>query len=106
MMKRRIISILLAVCLMLGALSGCSAGGGEGTPTTAENGGTKPGKTTGKAAETGDGPMGRYVEQQLEFPQNGGQVVDILSDGQGGLELYMNVNGEGCLLYTSPSPRD
>lgn len=99
MMKRRIISILLAVCLMLGALSGCSAGGGEGTPTTAENGGTKPGKTTGKAAETGDGPMGRYVEQQLEFPQNGGQVVDILSDGQGGLELYMNVNGEG-VRYT------
>lgn len=111
-MKKQIISAVLAAILLAGTLAGCSAGGAggqggqSGTNATAEaeasgagNGGTGAGagEKTGGTGAGGTGaasaPKGRYVEQELSFPDGCGEVADLTSDGQGGLELYTSADG-------------
>lgn len=102
-MKKRILSAILAAALAAGTLAGCSGGGAGGTGSTVEveTGGNGAGAAGTGADQTGaggtgngeGGPKGRYVEQELSFPEDCGEIADLTSDGRGGLELYTSADG-------------
>lgn len=82
-MRKRIISLCLAVCMMCGSLWGCS---GTGQPD--ETGSTKKNQEE-TVSQTDNGPKGRYVESTISIPlEDGEQVSDIIQTEENVLELY------------------
>lgn len=82
-MRKRIISLCLAVCMTCGSLWGCS---GTGQPD--ETGSTKKNQE-GPVSQTDNGPKGRYVESSIRIPlEDGEQVADIIQAEENVLELY------------------
>lgn len=82
-MRKRIISLCLAACMMCGSLWGCS---GTGQPD--ETGDTKK-KQEETVSQADNGPKGRYVESSINIPlEDGEQVADIIQIEGNVLELY------------------
>lgn len=69
----RFISMFLCVVLALSLLTGCKSG---------------------KDKETSNVPMGRYMEQELELPEEyqGSNIISILSNTDNELEVYIATN--------------
>lgn len=77
-MKKRIFSLILAVCITVGGLAGCSG----------KKGGEEPAGKEETKAETA--AKGRYVEHAvpLPFEGEGGRICDVIQLPDGTLEVY------------------
>ena len=50
--------------------------------------------------------MANRIQLRRDTSANWATINPILADGEPGLEIDTNKIKYGCLLYTSPSPRD
>ena len=125
--ERQLIRVLIIACLVFVGLSACSPVSNTGAPSdsfSAQNSGsdasTENTSGTGDAAYTDpDGRRGTYNGQwqngtphgrgRVEYDDGSTFVGSFVAGQRSGQGTQTSPDGhryEGCLLYTSPSPRD
>ncbi len=78
---KKIISLVLTVCLFVSILSGCSSGNDNDSKETVNV----------------EVPMGRYIEQDFEYPDNitADNYLCLINNPEGNLELYAIITDTG-----------
>ena len=87
-MRKKLISLCLALCLTTGGLWGCSAPAGTG-----ETGASRAAKNAG-AGRDENIPKGRYAESTISIPLEEGEIIaDMVQTQDKILELYTLKDG-------------